>query len=103
MAKKQVNTREKIEDLRKQLEAEEAAYQQKVTEFRERIEREALEEFGESIEKILGHRPVSLRGKKVSPKYRDKEGNEWSGRGVIPKVWSDRKLSRKDVEKFRIK
>lgn len=88
MAKRQVNPREKIEELRRQLEAEEAAYQQKIGEFKERIEREAFEQFGDSLENVLGHRPVSLKGTKVSPKYRDKDGNEWSGRGVPPKVWS---------------
>jgi DNA-binding protein H-NS len=33
---------------------------------------------------IVGHgRGSSLRGRKIAPKYRDKAGNTWSGRGAM--------------------
>lgn len=41
---------------------------------------------GKSKPKAVTH---ALKGTTVPPKYRDKDGNEWTGRGQIPKVWKD--------------
>ena len=38
-----------------------------------------------------GFRGSVLRGKKVPPKYRDRAGNTWAGRGATP-VWLREKL-----------
>jgi DNA-binding protein H-NS len=38
-----------------------------------------------------GGRASSMKGRKVPPKYRDKSGNTWAGRGAQP-VWLREKL-----------
>ncbi len=43
-----------------------------------------------------GRKSIAIK-KKVAPKYRDKDGNEWTGRGRAPK-W----LDGKDKSKFLI-
>jgi DNA-binding protein H-NS len=35
---------------------------------------------------VYGRKKSSLAGRKVAPKYRDKKGNVWAGRGATP-VW----------------
>jgi DNA-binding protein H-NS len=40
---------------------------------------------------VAGGRRSAMNGRKVPPKYRDKEGNTWAGRGAQP-VWLREKL-----------
>jgi DNA-binding protein H-NS len=45
----------------------------------------------------------SLKGKKVPPKYRDRSGNTWAGRGAQPR-WLTAALKKgKSLESFLIK
>ena len=48
--------------------------------------RSQLARLGGEIESSRG-RGGSLRGKKVPPKYRDRAGNTWAGRGARPDGW----------------
>ena len=70
----------------------------KINELRQAFEAIATEKFGEdwenhtnlrlvTLEELRGKGGSKLKGRTVPVKYRDSEGNEWSGRGVPPKVW----------------
>ena len=47
--------------------------------------RNQLAKLGGEIASSRGHRGSVLRGKKVPPKYRDRAGNTWAGRGAKPR------------------
>ena len=53
--------------------------------------RSQLARLGSEIAPSRGRRGSVLKGKKVPPKYRDRAGNTWAGRGATP-VWLREKL-----------
>lgn len=67
----------------------------KVEEFRKTIQDLAFKEFGDTIENVLGLRPIEIedtgdgrKRAKVAIKYRDEHGNSWTGQGLCPpKLW----------------
>ena len=85
-------TKMSASEIREYLATRETEEAQKVEAFRKHIEDKGCREFGDNWAMITGVRfdtsPGSLKGSKAPIKYRDKDGNEWSGRGFPPKVWS---------------
>jgi DNA-binding protein H-NS len=53
--------------------------------------RRQLSQLGEEIGFKRKQRSSSLKGRKVPPKYRDRSGNTWAGRGAMP-VWLREKI-----------
>ena len=64
--------------------------------------RSQLARLGGEIASSRG-RGGSLRGKKVPPKYRDKAGNTWAGRGARPRWLVAAIKEGKKLEDFAIK
>lgn len=80
-----------------------------LVEFEEAVKKLGFEKFGDRWEKYSFKlvpkagtgtgKGRSDKGKTLPDKYRDEEGNTWSGRGQLPKVWSDKGLTLDDVKK----
>ena len=53
--------------------------------------------------KADGRRISKLRGRKAAVKYRDKAGNQWSGRGLKPKWLNEAEKAGHKREEFLVK
>lgn len=87
----------------------ESAEKDALVEFEEAVKKLGFEKFGDRWEKYSFKlvpkagtgtgKGRSDKGKTLPDKYRDEEGNTWSGRGQLPKVWSEKGLTLDDVKK----
>jgi DNA-binding protein H-NS len=86
---------EALMDLRKRAEAT-------LVERRAVIEKQLALLDGDKVAR-RGRRKSALKGRKVAPKYRDRSGNTWAGRGAKPRWLVAAMRGGRKLESFLIK
>jgi DNA-binding protein H-NS len=91
---------EGLMELRKQIDV---ALHKRRAEIQRQLERMNLLHGETAVRRRGGRRKSALKGRKVAPKYRDRSGNTWAGRGAKPRWLVAAMKGGKKLESFLIK